>query len=127
MQPLRRPRLTSHERRPKLVEVEWEVLKPVLSIEEALAPGAPILHEGQPTMGDGEKPEGDSNITNQILFEGGDLDAGFAEADVIVEGTFETSMVHQGYIEPHATLANAREDGTGRSLGFYAGRLQREK
>jgi CO/xanthine dehydrogenase Mo-binding subunit len=96
----------------ELVEVEWEVLKPVLSIEEALAPGAPILHEGQPTMGDGEKPEGDSNITNQILFEGGDLDAGFAEADVIVEGTFETSMVHQGYIEPHATLANAREDGT---------------
>ena len=96
----------------KLVEVEWEVLEPVLTLAEALAPNAPILHEGQPTMGGGEKPEGDSNITNQILFEGGDLDAGFAEADVIVEGEFETPMVHQGYIEPHACLANAREDGT---------------
>lgn len=95
-----------------LVEVKWEVLKPVLSLAEALAPGAPILHEGQQTMGDGEKPVGDSNITNQILFEGGDLEAGFAQADLIVEGTFETPMVHQGYIEPHACLANVREDGT---------------
>jgi len=96
----------------KLIEVEFEVLKPVLSIEEALAPDAPILHEGQEVQGAGDKPEGDSNITNQVLFEGGELDAGFAEADVVVEGLFETPMVHQGYIEPHACLANAREDGT---------------
>ena len=96
----------------ELVEVEWEVLEPVLSLEQALAPGAPILHEGQGTMGDGEKPEGDTNITSQVIFEGGDLEAGFAEADVIVEGVFETPMVHQGYIEPHACLANVREDGT---------------
>lgn len=97
----------------KLIEVEWEVLKPVLSLAEALAPDAPILHEGQGTEGQGDSlPEGDSNITNQLSFEGGDLDAGFAEADVIVEGTFETPMVHQGYIEPHACLANYREDGS---------------
>jgi CO/xanthine dehydrogenase Mo-binding subunit len=96
----------------KLVEAKFEVLEPVLSLEAALAPGAPILHEGQETLGDGDKPLGDSNITNQILFAGGDIEAGFAEADVIVEGTFETPMVHQGYIEPHACLANAREDGS---------------
>ncbi len=96
----------------ELVEVEWEVLTPVLSIEEALAPGAPILHEGQETEGQGDKPEGDTNITNQIVFDGGDIEAGFADADVIVEGAFVTPMVHQGYIEPHACLANYREDGT---------------
>ncbi|MAG34333.1 MAG: oxidoreductase [Deltaproteobacteria bacterium] len=95
-----------------LIEVEYEVLEPVLSLEEALAPGASILHEGQETMGDGEKPEGDSNIAHQVLFEGGDFEAGFAEADVVVEGHFETPMVHQGYIEPHACVANVREDGT---------------
>ena len=96
----------------RLIEVEWEVLPPVLSIDQALAEDAPILHEGQKTEGAGPPVEGDTNITNQIVFEGGDLDAGFADADLVVEGEFETPMVHQGYIEPHACLANAREDGT---------------
>ena len=96
----------------ELIDVEWEVLKPVLTLDEALAPDAPILHEGQETMGGGDKPEGDSNISNQVIFEGGDVEAGFAQADVIVEGTFVTPMVHQGYIEPHACLANVKEDGT---------------
>ncbi len=96
----------------EMIEVEYEVLEPVLTLAQALAPGAPILHEGQETMGDGEKPDGDSNIANQVVFEGGDPAAGFAEAEVVVEGEFETPMVHQGYIEPHACLANAREDGT---------------
>ena len=96
----------------ELIEVEWEVLSPVLSIDAALAADAPILHEGQMTEGAGPPVEGDTNITNQIVFEGGDLDAGFAEADLVVEGVFETEMVHQGYIEPHACLVNAREDDT---------------
>ncbi len=96
----------------KLIEVEWEVLPPVLSIDQALAADAPILHEGQATEGAGPPVEGDTNIANQIVFEGGDLEAGWAEADVVVEGEFETPMVHQGYIEPHACLVNVREDGT---------------
>lgn len=96
----------------ELIRVEWEVLEPVLAIDQALAPNAPILHEGQPTVGADPKPEGDTNISNQVCFEDGDLEAGFAQADVIVEGEFETPMVHQGYIEPHACLANAKEDGT---------------
>ena len=91
----------------KLIEVEWEVLEPVLSIDQALAADAPILHEGQEDGGMGPPVEGDTNITNQIVFEGGDLDAGWADADVVVEGVFETPMVHQGYIEPHACLVNA--------------------
>ena len=96
----------------KLIKVEWEVLTPVMSLEQALAKDAPILHEEQETKGDHPTPEGNSNIANQVCFEGGDIAAGFEEADVIVEGHFETPMVHQGYIEPHACLANVREDGT---------------
>ena len=95
----------------ELIEVDYEPLEPVMTIEQALAPGAPILHEDQAPMGDAPLPEGPTNIARHLLDEGGDLAQGFAEADVIVEGEFETPMVHQGYIEPHACLADARENG----------------
>ncbi len=95
----------------EMIEVEYEPLEPVLSIDHALAPDAPILHEHQAPMGDAPLPEGPTNIARHLLDEGGDVARGFAEADVIVEGVFETPMTHQGYIEPHACLADAREDG----------------
>src|SRR5205085_3804921 len=44
-------------------------------------------------------------------FKTGDLDAGFAEADFIVEKEFKTAAVHQAYIEPHATVARVDADG----------------
>jgi CO/xanthine dehydrogenase Mo-binding subunit len=94
-----------------LIDVDWEVLRPALTLDEALAEDAPILHEGQATEGMYEAPAGDTNVAHQIGFEGGDLESGFAQADVVVEGVFETPMVHQGYIEPHACLANVKEDG----------------
>jgi len=43
----------------------------------------------------------------------GDVDAGFVEADVVVERQFRTGAAHQGYIEPHACLANISGDGSG--------------
>ena len=43
-------------------------------------------------------------------FKAGDLDAGFAEADVVVEGDFITKPVHQGYIEPHAVVADSTQE-----------------
>ncbi|MBJ19920.1 MAG: oxidoreductase [Deltaproteobacteria bacterium] len=95
----------------RLIEVEYEVLEPVVTLEQALAPDAPIIHEDQAPIGDAPLPEGPTNIARRIFDEGGDLERGFAESDVIVEGDFETPMVHQGYIEPHACLANVREDG----------------
>ncbi|MBW2270144.1 MAG: xanthine dehydrogenase family protein molybdopterin-binding subunit [Deltaproteobacteria bacterium] len=95
-----------------LIDVEYEVLEPVLDLGRALAPDAPILHENQAPFGDEPLPQGPTNIARQVAFEGGDLEAGFARADVVVEGTFETPMVHQGYIEPHACVVDVREDGT---------------
>lgn len=91
------------------IRVEYEVLDPVLEIDQALAPGAPLLHEGLRTRGQ-EDPE-PSNLAAEITLGHGDVEVGFAEADEIVEREFTTQGVHQGYIEPHACLAQASEDG----------------
>ena len=81
-----------------LIDVEYEVLPPVLSVHDAMAPDAPILHPERRTK---ESPDKPTNVMSHVQFKGGDLEAGFAQADFIVERTFETKMVHQGYIEPH--------------------------
>ena len=95
----------------ELIEVEYERLEPVLDLDQALAPDAPILHPDQKPMGAAPLPEGPTNIAMRTVFAGGDLKQGFAEADVVLEREFRTCMVHQGYIEPHACVARAGEDG----------------
>ena len=94
------------------IHVVYEELEPVMSLERALAPDAPILHAdlittGSPAAGD----SGPTNIAARMELKRGDVDAGFAEADVVVEHTFRTAMVHQGYIEPHACVARHGADG----------------
>jgi len=102
-----------------LIEVEYEPLTPVLSVHDAMADAAPILHPGMRTVemvarfvpGDG-RGEQETNIASQLEFRQGDLDAGFAGADVIVEGEFETAAAHQGYIEPQNGTAQWNSDGS---------------
>ena len=102
-----------------LIEVEYEPLTPVLSVHDAMADGAPILHPGMRTVemvarfvpGDG-RGEQETNIASQLEFRQGDLEAGFAGADVIVEGEFETAAAHQGYIEPQNGTAQWNSDGS---------------
>jgi CO/xanthine dehydrogenase Mo-binding subunit/CO/xanthine dehydrogenase FAD-binding subunit len=62
------------------IVVEYEVLPAVLSIDQALAPGAPLVHEDAP-----------GNVAHQFAFERGDVDAGFRASDVVVEGTWESA------------------------------------
>ncbi|MCC7364922.1 MAG: xanthine dehydrogenase family protein molybdopterin-binding subunit [Dehalococcoidia bacterium] len=94
-----------------LIEVNYEVLPPVLDVREAMLPGAPILHEAMrsrtPT-GPGENP---SNIVAHTLSAFGDADAALAECDVVVDIVTSTKMVHQGYIEPQAATATWNPDG----------------
>ena len=99
------------------IEVDYEVLPTVLTLDEALKDDAPLLHEGLTTRsisaflakgGDTGKP---SNISFHIQFKDGDLDAGFAEADTVLEREYTTQSVHQGYIEPHASTAWWAPDG----------------
>ena len=52
-----------------------------------------------------------TNIGKHLELRRGDIDAGFAEADIVVEREFETSMAHQGYLEPHNGTAMWNEDG----------------
>ena len=93
------------------IKVDYEVLPHVIDVEEAMAPGAPILHEDMITEGVDPAPENPSNIAARCLYERGDVERAFAEADVIVEREFTTRPVHQGYIEPHAVVADTAEDG----------------
>jgi CO/xanthine dehydrogenase Mo-binding subunit len=96
----------------RLIAVTYDVLEPVMTLEQALAPGAPILHETLTTQG---KPAahvtGPTNVAGRMELKRGDLEQGFAEADLIVEREFRTPMVHQGYIEPQACVARFGADG----------------
>ena len=92
-----------------LIEVEYEVLNPVLSLDEAMAADATLVNESQHTNGDTSKPA--SNIAAYQKFERGDVEKGFAEADIIVETEHRVPTAHQGYIEPHACTATVNEDG----------------
>ncbi len=94
-----------------LVKVDYEVLQPVLDMQEAMQPDAPVLHDDMFTQGLAETPTTPSNISSKTAITKGDVEAGFAEADLVVERTFVTPMVHQGYIEPHACLADMTADG----------------
>ena len=96
----------------KLIKVDYEVLPSVMTAPEAMADDAPILHESMRTNELGatvdDKP---SNVAQHFQHVKGDINAGFGEADVIVEREFNTVTVHQGYIEPHAASAFWNTDG----------------
>jgi CO/xanthine dehydrogenase Mo-binding subunit len=94
-----------------LIEVDYEVLPHVIDVDEAMQPDAPVLFEDMITRGVEPAPTKPSNITKRLEFKVGDLDAGFAAADEIVEMSFKTAAVHQGYIEPHSCLARYGADG----------------
>jgi putative selenate reductase molybdopterin-binding subunit len=109
------------------IAVEYEILKPVLSIAEAKAPGAPIVHSGAVSYVAGDPPAGagtegdgrDDPIVYQFPLgsdphrnlaasaEGGigDVEAGFAQADLVVERSYRTNRVQCTPMEPHVVYA----------------------
>jgi CO/xanthine dehydrogenase Mo-binding subunit len=94
-----------------LIEVEFDVLPHVMDVEAAMAEDAPLLHDNIFTAGIEPKPEKPSNIAKVVRFAKGDVEAGFEEADVVIERRYTTKPVHQGYIEPHACLVSVGADG----------------
>ncbi|MDP7601781.1 MAG: molybdopterin-dependent oxidoreductase, partial [Rhodospirillales bacterium] len=95
----------------KLIKVEYEVLPHVIDVVDAMKPDAPLLHEDQITKGVEPAPEKPSNIAAQMVSKLGDIEEGFEQADLVVEREFNTKAAHQGYIEPHASLAIYTEGG----------------
>ncbi|MDO8532563.1 MAG: xanthine dehydrogenase family protein molybdopterin-binding subunit [Dehalococcoidia bacterium] len=101
----------------KLIEVDYEVLPPVMNVRDAMKDGAPLLHDDMTLRNVAERfARGTdtgikSNIASHIQFKRGDLEKGFQEAAVVVEREFNTRTVHQGYIEPHVSTAYWAPDG----------------
>lgn len=94
-----------------LIDVQFEVLDHVIDVREAMGDDAPLLHDDLFTAGVEPVPTRASNIAKRVEFGHGDSEAGFAQAEVIIEREYSTAPVHQGYIEPHAALATVDEDG----------------
>jgi len=93
------------------IKVEYEVLQAVMTVEQAISDDAPLLHENLTTTELGERTDKKSNIATHVQFTQGDIEKGFAAADVVVELEFGNETVHQGYIEPQTASAIWNENG----------------
>jgi xanthine dehydrogenase molybdenum-binding subunit len=85
-----------------LIEVEYEPLPAVFTVEEAAAPGAPLIHDREP---------GGNLVLPPVKVERGDVERGFAEADLILEGEFEGGRPTPAYMEPN--VVTCEWDGNG--------------
>jgi CO/xanthine dehydrogenase Mo-binding subunit len=96
-----------------LIEVEYEETEPILDPAEALKPGAKIIHPEVMSYKGLPKPlKEPTNDFVYITWGKGDIETGFRQADVIVENTFTTPVVHHSYIEPHSCVVTAAADGS---------------
>jgi len=105
----------------ELIDVEYEILVPVLDADSAMKEGASLVHErllslDSPALRPGGYSSGavgdNSNIANHFEFKLGDPEQGFKQADLIVEREYHTKPVHQGYIEPHSATAQWNTNDT---------------
>ncbi|MEX0344142.1 MAG: xanthine dehydrogenase family protein molybdopterin-binding subunit [Rhizobiaceae bacterium] len=96
----------------KRIKVTYQVLPHVTDVDEAVAPGAPLVHEDVFTSGIDPRPKKPSNVAKRSEYGHGDVEKGFKQADFIVERRYRTEQTHQGYIEPHACVASFNADGT---------------
>ncbi len=92
----------------KLIEVRYEEIPPVLSIDEALRPDAPIIHDEKDSTGIYDAA---CNIVADVDIDAGDVKQGFSESEIIVETTCETHYAQHTPIEPHVVLSYLDADG----------------
>ena len=108
-----------------LIQVDYEVLPAAVDPLDAMKVGAPpvaeagteadtseaLAHSGVAAAKSEVKPSKAVNISQQAKISRGDLAKAFAESDVVIEKTYRIPMVHQGYLEPHAVLAQWDQQG----------------
>ncbi len=92
----------------RLIEVDYEVLPPVIKLEDAMKQGAEIL---LPSLRNKEEGDNPTNVAQHLQFKRGEIKEGFDSADFVVEREFRTETVHQGYIEPHNAVGVYNADG----------------
>jgi CO/xanthine dehydrogenase Mo-binding subunit len=82
------------------IQVDYEEMPAVIEVDEAIAAGAPRIHEFA-----------EKNICATADLVKGDVEKGFAEADEIFEDTFEFPMIYHYSMEPHTAIAQVENDG----------------
>jgi CO/xanthine dehydrogenase Mo-binding subunit len=96
-----------------LIDVEYEEWEPVLDPVKAMESSAPLIHPDVPNYkGLPNKLTSASNDFIYVTWKKGDLQAGFSQADIVVDNTFTTNQVHQAYIEPHSCVVKTAPDGS---------------
>ena len=90
----------------KRIRVDYEPIPAVTWVLDAMKETAPLLHENLCTEEMGKKADKPSNVALHAFFDHGDIERGFAAADLVIEREFTSASVHQGYIEPQATVAD---------------------
>jgi CO/xanthine dehydrogenase Mo-binding subunit len=93
-----------------LIDVQYEELPSVFDAVEAAMEGAPLVHQEHrvsenPAAYFGLRPQTGSNVCHRFRIRTGDVDAGLAQADVVVEETYRTAAAQHAMMEPHAALA----------------------
>jgi CO/xanthine dehydrogenase Mo-binding subunit/aerobic-type carbon monoxide dehydrogenase small subunit (CoxS/CutS family) len=101
----------------ELVEIEWDELPAVTTLEQALAPAAPLVHTAEPLSGhfadlSSLRPRPGTNVCHQFAYARGDVERALAEADVVVEDAFTFPRVQHYAMEPHAAIAAWDDSGT---------------
>jgi len=87
----------------ELIEVEYEVLPPIVDSRRAMEEGAPVIHDEKEYV-NFDKSDASKNLAAEIRIDIGDVEKGFAEADHIIEEEYEVPKAHQAYIEPHIAM-----------------------
>jgi putative selenate reductase molybdopterin-binding subunit len=100
--------LQAAERALEAIEVEYDILPAVFDPEEALRPGAPLLHDEPEARG---IHDASRNLAAHIAAEVGDVDAALRSADRIFENTYTVPFVQQCHIEPHVVITYIDESG----------------
>ena len=110
-----------------MIDVEYEELPAVFDVLDAMKPDAPVLHDNAPAYDGAPKdimaPAG-GNVVNKLTFGKGDIEKGFAEADLVLEHTFRMPIHHQGYLEPQSFLVKIDRRRHGQRLGFDQGAVR---
>ncbi len=117
------------------VDVEYEPLEVVMDPVAAMQPGAPLTRlyvketsseiagggahaaVSEDQVADADQESLSQNVSEKVRLHAGDMEAGWREAEVVVERTFKTSIVHQSYIEPQSITVVP--DGSGRRLTVW--------
>ena len=85
----------------ELIDIEYEVLKPVTTPQEALEPGAPLIH-----------PKRGTNLLSKSKLKRGDIEAGFAKSAHIIEDSYRTQRIEHLFLEPESCIAIPVDDAS---------------